>query len=298
MKRHALIFLGAIIFLCATGAYAQQDFSKVEIKVEKVAGNVYMLQGSGGNIGVSVGSDGILIVDDQFAPLADKIKAALKTLGEGKLKFVLNTHWHGDHTGGNAVFGPDAPIIAHDNVRKRLATEQKSEFFKRTTPASPKEALPVITFGQSLSVHFNGEEIRVIHFPHGHTDGDSVIFFTDSNVVHMGDDFFAGRFPFVDLESGGNVEGLVKNVGDIIPKLSPGVKIIPGHGPTSSVDDLKLYHRMLSETTDIVRKKMAAGKTLAQIKSEGLPDEWKAWGTGFIKTDIWIETIHRSLSKK
>lgn len=298
MKKHALIFLGAIIFLCATGAYAQQDFSKVEIKAEKVAGNVYMLLGSGGNIGVSVGSDGILIVDDQFAPLADKIKAALKTLGEGKLKFVLNTHWHGDHTGGNAVFGPDAPIIAHDNVRKRLATEQKSEFFKRTTPASPKEALPVITFGQSLSVHFNGEEIRVIHFPHGHTDGDSVIFFTDSNVVHLGDDFFVGRFPFVDLESGGNVEGLVKNIGEIIPKLSPGVKIIPGHGPISSVDDLKLYHRMLSETTDVVRKKMAAGKTLAQIKSEGLPDEWKAWGTGFIKTDVWIETIHRSLSKK
>jgi glyoxylase-like metal-dependent hydrolase (beta-lactamase superfamily II) len=257
-----------------------------------------MLEGRGGNIGVSVGSDGILIVDDQFEPLADKIKAALKTLGEGKLKFVLNTHWHGDHTGGNVVFGPEAPIIAHDNVRKRLSTEQRIEIFKSTVAASPKEALPVITFGQSLSVHFNGEEIKVIHFPQGHTDGDSVIFFTGSNVVHMGDDFFASRFPFVDLGSGGTVEGLTKNIGEILAKLPAGVKLIPGHGPISTADDLKLYHRMLVETTDVVRKKMAAGKTLAQIKTEGLPDEWKSWGTGFIKTDIWIETIHQSLSKK
>ncbi|MBA3513634.1 MAG: MBL fold metallo-hydrolase [Pyrinomonadaceae bacterium] len=298
MPKHFSAFLAMIVLLCAAQAYAQQDFSKVEIKAEKVTGNVYMLQGSGGNIGVSVGSDGILIVDDQFAPLADKVKAALKALGEGKLKFVLNTHWHGDHTGGNVVFGPEAPIIAHDNVRKRLAVEQRSEVFKRIVPASPKEALPVITFGQSLSVHFNGEEIRVIHFPQGHTDGDSVIFFTGSNVVHMGDDFFAGRFPFVDLESGGTVEGLAKNIGEILGKLPPGAKLIPGHGPISTADDLKLYHRMLVETTDIVRKKMAAGKLMAQIKTEGLPEEWKLWGTGFIKTDVWIETIHRSLAKK
>ncbi len=287
-----------LIALLASPSLAQQDFSKVEVKATKVNGNIYMLQGAGGNIGVSVGPDGILIVDDQFAPLADKIKAALKTLGDGKLKFVLNTHWHGDHTGSNVVFGPEAPIIAHDNVRKRLATEQKSEFFKRTTPASPKEALPVITFGQSLSVHFNDEEIRVIHFPQGHTDGDSVIFFSNSNVVHMGDDFFAGRFPFVDLESGGTVQGLVKNVGEIIAKLPADVKIIPGHGPISSLDDLKRYHRMLTETMSVVQKKMAEGKTVDQIKSEGLPDEWKEWGTGFIKTDMWLETIYRSLSKK
>jgi cyclase len=287
-----------IVSLFASTAYAQQDFSKVEIKAEKVAGNVYVLQGAGGNIGVSVGSDGILIVDDQYAPLADKIKAALKTLSEGKLKFVLNTHWHGDHTGGNVVFGPEAPVIAHDNVRKRLSTEQRIELFKSTVPASPKEAWPVITFGQSLSVHFNGEEIKVIHFPQGHTDGDSVIFFTNSNVVHMGDDFFAGRFPFVDLGSGGSVEGLTKNIGEILGKLPAGVKLIPGHGPISTADDLKLYHRMLVETTDVVRKKMAAGKTLAQIKTEGLPEEWKSWGTGFIKPDVWIEIVHTSLSKK
>lgn len=298
MRKNFLVVLAFLMCFYAPKVYAQADWSKVEIKVHKVNGNVYMLQGAGGNIGVSVGPDGILIVDDQYAPLADKIKAALKTLGEGKLKFVLNTHWHGDHTGGNVAFGPEAPVIAHDNVRKRLATAQKSDVFKSTTPASPKEALPVITFGHSVTIHFNGEEIRAIHFPTGHTDGDSVIFFTASNVVHMGDHFFVGRFPFVDLDSGGNVEGFTKNVGDVIAKLPAGVKIIPGHGPLSTPDDLKLFHRMLLETTDIVRKKMASGKTLEQIKTEGLPDEWKSWGAGFIKTDLWVETIYRSLSAK
>ena len=277
---------------------AQEDYSKVEIKATKINGNVYMLEGAGGNIGVSVGPDGILIVDDQFAPLAEKIKAALKTLGDGKLKFILNTHWHGDHTGGNAPLGREAPIIAHDNVRKRLSTEQRLEFFKMTVPPSPTEALPVITFDNSLSVHFNGEEIKAIHFPHGHTDGDSVIFFTRSNVVHLGDDFFAGSFPFVDLDSGGSVQGLAKNIGEIIPKIPAGAKLIPGHGPISTLDDLKTFHRMLIETTDVVRKKIAAKKTLEQIRSEGFPAEWKSWGEGFIKTDQWIELIFNSLSKK
>ncbi|HXQ72479.1 MAG TPA: MBL fold metallo-hydrolase [Pyrinomonadaceae bacterium] len=276
----------------------EPDWSKVQIKSTKIAGNVYMLEGAGGNIGVSVGPDGILIVDDQFAPLADKIRASLKTLGQGKLRFILNTHWHGDHTGSNAAFGPEATIVAHDNVRKRLSTEQRSEFFKSTTPASPKEALPVITFDQSLTVHFNGEEIRAIHFPNGHTDGDSVIFFTTSNVVHLGDDFFAGRFPFVDLESGGSVEGLTKNIGELITKIPADAKLIPGHGPISTLDDLKAYHRMLVETTTIVRDKIAAKKTLDQIKSEGLPAEWNSWGTGFIKTDLWLEIVYRSLTAK
>lgn len=298
MKKHLFVFVVLIICLLETSAYAQ-DFSKVEIKVTKVAGNVYMLEGAGGNIGVSVGPDGILIVDDQFAPLADKIKAALKTLGEGKLKFVLNTHYHGDHTGGNAAFGPDAPIIAQTNVRQRLSVEQKSKFFNRTiTPASPKEALPVITFDQAVSVFFNGEEIKVIHFPHGHTDGDSVVFFTGSNVVHMGDDFFNGRFPFVDLEAGGDVEGMTKNVGDIISKLPAGVKIIPGHGALSDAEGLKAFHRMLVETSDVVRKRITAGKTLDQIKAEGLPEEWKSWGSGFIKTDLWLTLVYSSLSAK
>jgi len=287
-----------LLLVLAAAAQAQTDFSKVQMKATKVAGNVYMLEGSGGNIGVSVGDDGLLIVHDQFAPLADKIRAALKGIADKKLHFILNTHWHQDHTGGNVAFGPEATIIAHDNVRKRLASDQKSVVFNRTTPASPKEALPVITFDQSLTVHFNGEDIRVIHYPQGHTDGDSVIFFSQSNVVHLGDDFFAGKFPFVDLESGGTVEGLIKNIGELIGKIPAGAKLIPGHGPISTIDDLKSYHRMLQQTTEIVRQKIAAGKTVDQIKTEGLPAEWAPWGTGFIKTDRWVETIYNSLTAK
>jgi glyoxylase-like metal-dependent hydrolase (beta-lactamase superfamily II) len=293
------VFLLVIVsLLFAATASAQTDFSKVQMKATKVAGNVWMLEGAGGNIGVSVGDDGLLIVDDQFAPLADKIRAALKGIADKKLHFILNTHWHGDHTGGNVAFGPEATIIAHDNVRKRLATEQKSTVFNSTTPPSPKEALPVITFDQTLTVHFNGEDIRAIHYPKGHTDGDSVIFFSASNVVHLGDDFFAGRFPFVDLESGGSVEGLVKNIGELITKIPADAKLIPGHGPISTLDDLKSYHRMLQQTTEIVRCKITAGKTLDQIKTEGLPAEWAPWGSGFIKTDRWVETIYKSLTAK
>lgn len=276
-------------------ALAQRDFSNVEIKATHVAGNVYMLTGSGGNIGVSVGDDGVLMVDDQFAPLADKIRAALKELGKGKLKFVLNTHWHGDHTGGNVEFGPEAPIIAQTNVRERLSTTQ--HILNNVYEPSPKEALPVITFDESLSIHFNGEEIKVLHYPHSHTDGDSIVYFTRSNVIHMGDCFFSGMFPFVDLKSGGDVEGLSKTVEAVIAKLPPGVKIIPGHGPLSTPDDLKAFGRMLKESTKLVRERIAAGKTVAQIRLEGMGDEWKSWGEGFIDTRKWLDTVYDSLEQ-
>ena len=272
----------------------QQDFSKVEIKTVKVAGNVHMLEGAGGNIGVTSGPDGTLIVDDQFAPLADKIRAALRQLNPAsRLRFVLNTHWHGDHTGANRVFGPESTIIAHFNVRKRLAVE--SRVLGSIVPPSPPEALPVITYDTVLRVHFNGEEIRVAHYPAGHTDGDSIIFFTGSNVVHMGDHFFAGRFPFVDLDNGGSVEGLTRNVADVLKQTTPDTRIIPGHGPVSTPADLRAYHQMLLETTAVVRGRVAAGKTLEQVKAEGLPDKWKTWGTGFINTERWLETLYRSL---
>jgi cyclase len=288
----ALLALAAIP---ATPASAQQqDFSKVEIKVEHVAGKVYMLTGSGGNIGVSVGEDGLLIVDDEYAPLADKIRAALKGLGEGKLKFVLNTHWHGDHTGGNQVFGAEVPILAQTNVRKRMSVDQT--VFGDTVKASPAVALPVVTYDQSVSVHFNGEEIQAVHYPHGHTDGDSVIFFPGSNVVHMGDDFFNGFFPFVDIGSGGSVSGMAENVAQVLKKLPAGAKVIPGHGKLSDAAGLKAFHDMLVATTDIVRKEMKAGKSLEDIKKAGLPEEWKSWGSGFVKTDLWVETIYNSLT--
>src|ERR1051325_11033352 len=197
--------VGFFIFVFA--AVAQQDYSKVEIKVTKVAGSVYMLEGAGGNIGVSTGEDGIVIVDDQFAPLATKIKEALKGITDKPLRFVLNTHFHGDHSGGNAEFSGQATIIAHENVRKRLA-EGTAVLGGEVKPAA-KEALPVITFNDRVSVHLNGEDIRAVHFPNGHTDGDSVIFFPKSKVVHMGDDFVTYGFPFVDVSNGGSVSGII-----------------------------------------------------------------------------------------
>jgi len=293
MNRCSLVV--STILLLPPAIEAQQDFSKVEIQAIHVAGPVHMLLGSGGNIGVSAGADGILIVDDQFAPLAEKIRAALKKLGEGKLKFVLNTHWHGDHTGGNQEFGREAPIIAHTNVRKRLATRQT--IFGKEIEPSPREALPVITFDDSLSVHFNGEEIRALHVAASHTDGDSVIFFTGSNVVHMGDNFFNGTFPFVDLDSGGDVLGMARAVEDVLSKLPADARVIPGHGPLAGAAELRSYLRMLRETTEIVRKRIALGWDLERIKAEGLPGEWAGWGGGFIKTDQWLEIVHRSLSR-
>src|ERR1051326_1716052 len=210
---------------------AQQDFSKVEIKVTKVAGTVYMLEGSGGNIGVCAGGDGIVIVDDQFAPLANKIKQALKGISDKPLKFVINTHFHGDHTGGNVEFGTGATIIAHENVRKRL--QEGGTVGGNAVKPAPKAALPVITFNDRTTVHVNGEDIRAVHFPHGHTDGDSVIFFPQSNVVHMGDDFVTYGFPFVDVKSGGSISGMIAGNEKVLGMLSADAKIIPGHGPLS-----------------------------------------------------------------
>jgi len=287
MKFRSLFALA--LALITPTAFAQRDYSKVEIKAVPVAKNIYMLEGSGGNIGVSVGADGNLIVDDQFAPLAEKIDAALQKLNPGKLKFLLNTHHHADHTGGNAIFGAkEAIIIAQSNVRIRLAKE-----------ANPKkEGFPVITFDQSASVHFNGEEIKLLHHGPGHTDGDSIIHFTGANVVHMGDQFFNGAFPFIDLNSGGSVAGYIKTVAEVLEKIPTDAKIIPGHGKLATVEDLKSFHAMLVETTDVVKQGITAGKSLAELKAAGLPEKFKSFGTGFINTDAWITTIYNSATKK
>ena len=303
MRRIAAILFALSLCAAQAGAHGtrhghaepQIDLSKVEIKTTKVAGGVYMLEGAGGNIGVSAGPDGVLIVDDQFAPLADKIRAALKPLSPGPLRFALNTHFHFDHTHANPVFGREALIVAHANVRRRLSVE--TTVLGQKYPPLPKEGLPVVTYDTTVSLHFNGEEIRVVHFPAGHTDGDSIVFFAGSNVIHMGDDFFAGRFPFIDLDNGGSVEGLTRNVAEVISKAPAGVKIIPGHGPLSTVEDLRAYHSMLVETTELVRARLRAGRTLEQAKAEGLPDKWKEWGTGFINTGDWIGIVYRSLQQ-
>ncbi|HVR28718.1 MAG TPA: MBL fold metallo-hydrolase [Thermoanaerobaculia bacterium] len=288
--------LALLAVLAAPLAAQQQDFSQVRIKTTPVAGKVYMLEGAGGNIGVSAGDDGLLIVDDQFAPLADKIKAALEAIHDGELAFVLNTHWHGDHTGGNPVFGLEALIVAHDNVRVRLSTEQTVRGNK-VPPLAP-EGLPVITFGEAMTIHFNGEGIQLIHAPAGHTDGDSLIYFPTSNVLHMGDHFFNGRFPFVDLASGGTVQGMAKNVAMALEAFPADVKIIPGHGALGTRADLESFHRMLEHSLQTVKAGIDAGKSLEELQQAGLDPEYEDWGSGFIPASFWIQTVYESLQQK
>jgi cyclase len=295
--------MSAFVLLLAIGLACAQDrdFSNVQIKVIKVAGSVYMLQGAGGNIGVSVGDDGIVVVDDQYAPLADKIQAALKGITDKPVRFVINTHFHEDHTGGNAYFQKQAPVIAHDNVRKRLeegSTLGNLGTVRMEAKPQPKEALPIITFDHDVTVHLNGEDIHALHFPSGHTDGDSVIFFPKSNVVHMGDDFVRYGFPFIDLGSGGSVKGMIAAMDEVIPKLPADVKVIPGHGDLSTLDDVRDYVKMLKETQAAVEKGVQQGKTLDQLKQEKVLEPWKNWSGQFITADAFIETIYNDLSGK
>jgi len=287
----------ALLLTFATAAFAQRDFSKVEVKAAKVAGSVYMITGAGGNIGVSVGDDGIVMIDDQYAPLAPKIEAALKTITDKPLRFILNTHYHGDHTGGNEALGKSAPIVAHENVRKRLS--MTTSRLGTTTPPAPPAALPILTFNDSVTIHLNGEDVRAVHMPHGHTDGDAVIWFTQSNVVHMGDDFFNGTFPFVDRENGGSIRGLIANLDKVIATVPDDVRIIPGHGPLSDKNGLRTFVAVLRATSAAVEAGIAAGKSLDQLKSEKVLAAWDAsWGQGFIKTDLWIEHLYAELSGK
>ena len=293
MNRMLRCFLLPFAVLAVSGGTdAQQNWDEVVVEAHPVVGNIYMLTGSGGNIGVSVGDDGILIVDDQYAPLADKIKSALRGLHAGPLKFVLNTHFHGDHVGGNPIFGLEATIIAHTNVRKRVSTPRQRG--DRTIPAMVEDGWPAITFDEEVSVHFNGEEIRLMHLPEGHTDNDSFIHFTGSNVVHMGDTFFNGRFPFVDLGSGGTVAGLIRNIGHVLEMIGPDTHVIPGHGALGDRAALEAYHAMLVETTEAVRAMMSEGKTLDEIKAAGLPEQWDGYASDFIPEARWIETIYNS----
>ncbi len=296
--RKALLLVG-LLFAAALLAAQDADFSKVQIKVTKVAGNVYLLEGAGGNIGASVGEDGIVVVDDQYAPLADRIQAALKGITDKPVRFIINTHYHEDHTGGNAYFQKQAPIIAHDNVRKRLesggnAGNGGSVHFE--AKPQPREALPIITFDHDVTVHLNGEDIRALFFPAGHTDGDSIIFFPKSNVVHMGDDFVTYGFPFIDVDSGGSINGMIDGVEKAIANLPADVKIIPGHGPISSLNDVRAYLTMLKDTRAVVQKALNEGKTLDQMKQAKLLDPWNKYSGDFISQDAFLETLYNSLT--
>jgi cyclase len=298
--------LAALLFaLLACVVSAQdQDFSKVEIKVTKVSGNIYMLQGAGGNIAASVGADGIVIVDDQYAPLAEKIQAALTKLGitDKPVRFIINTHYHGDHTGGNAPFtSTGSTVIAQDNVRKRLesgGTAGNGGSLKMEMKPAEKAALPVITFEHDVTVHLNGEDIRALHFPAGHTDGDAVIFFPRNNVVHMGDDFVRYGFPFIDVASGGSVQGMAAAMEKASAELPKDVKVIPGHGDLSNLDDVRAFVQMLKETSAVVQKAINEHQTVEQMKQARILEPWKKWSGEFIDSDKFIETLYNSLTGK
>lgn len=273
---------GSLLLL---GAWHAQDPT---LTTHAVAGTVHYLEGSGGNIGVCIGDDGVFVIDDKFASFAEPIEAAVAALSDEPIRFLLNTHWHGDHTGANAHFGgKGVPILSHENVRVRLAGKEDS----------PAAALPLLTFDEGLALHLNGERIDVMHFGPGHTDGDSIVVFNESNVVHMGDLFFNGMFPFIDLDSGGDVQGYVDVVGAIAESLEDGVRIIPGHGPVSDLATLKEFHAMLTATTQKVAGALAAGKSADEMVAEGLLADYEAWSWRFVDLERFTRTLATSLAK-
>src|SRR5882757_4619323 len=298
------VLLAAFLLLKPLASIAQEtDYSKIEIKVTHVSANIYLLQGGdGGNMAASVGEDGIVLVDDEFAPLAAKIAAALKNIGvtDKPVRFVINTHYHFDHTGGNVPFANQgSTLIAHDNVRARLASGGSAgnggALHFEAAPAE-KAALPVITFDHDVSVHLNGEDVRALHFPAGHTDGDAIIFFPRANVVHMGDDYVRYGFPFIDVTSGGSVQGMIAAMEKVSAQLPPDVKVIPGHGALSNLDDVRAFTKMLKETSAVVQKAINDHKTLEQMKQEKILAPWAKWSGEFLDADKFIETLYNSLT--
>ncbi len=249
-------------------AVADDDFSKEVVKSTSLTPSLYMLEGAGGNITALIGPDGVLLVDDDFAQMADKLVAKLKELKGGPPRYIVNTHFHYDHTGGNEVFGPTATIIAATAVRERLMTEQT--LWKKQHPPLPKQAWPTLTFDQSLFLHLNGEEVRIVHLTHGHTDGDTVVFFPQGKVVSMGDLYFSGMYPIFHPEHKGGLQGYANNVKKVLDQISDDYKIVSGHGPLSGKADLEKYHRMILASIETVRKGIKAGRTLDQIKKVGL----------------------------
>ena len=283
----------------ATSAHAQQDFSKVEIKSEPVAGSVHMLTGAGGNLALSIGDDAAFLVDDQFAPLSARIKAAVANISRKPVRFVLNTHWHGDHTGGNEAFGrAGSVIVAHENVRRRMSSEQFNEFFKSRTPASPKAALPVVTFTSDLVFHMNGDEIHAFHVPNAHTDGDAIVHFRRANVLHMGDVFFNKLYPFIDTDSGGSLAGTIAAVDRILAMVGDDTRIVPGHGPLATKGDLQAYRTMLATVQERVQALVRENKTLQDVVAAQPTAEFdETWGKGFFRPEQFVAIVFNDLTR-
>jgi glyoxylase-like metal-dependent hydrolase (beta-lactamase superfamily II) len=286
----------ALLVVLAT----QQNFDTVQIRTVKAGDGVYMLQGLGGNIGVSSGADGVILVDDQYAPLTDKIKAALTALNTGPIRFVLNTHWHFDHTGGNENFGKAGiVIVAHENVRRRMSAEQFMTTFATSIKPSPAGALPVVTFSDAVTIYYNGDSISAMHVPPAHTDGDVIVWFRHANVVHMGDTFFNGRYPLVDLASGGDVDGLIGAADRVLAIADANTKIIPGHGPLGDRVALQAYRTMLVTVRDRIKQAVAAGRTLEQVQAAKPTAEFDAaWGSGRITPTMFVEVLYQNLSRR
>jgi len=289
--------LACAAFALPAALPAQQDFSKVVIETQPVASGVHVLIGQGGNIGVSTGADGVMLIDDQYAPLHAKILAAVEALKPGPIRFVLNTHWHADHTGGNELLGgTGAVIFAHDAVRRRLAAGQFMKVFEREVPPAPPGVLPVVTFASDLTFHWNGDEIHAFHVANAHTDGDAIVQFRRANALHMGDVFLSGRYPFLDLESGGSLAGMQAAVDRALALCDGETRIIPGHGPLSTRDDLVRYRVMLRTARDRVEEAIAAGQDAdAVVAARPLAELDATWGTGFIDPERFLRSVHASL---
>jgi len=287
-------------FLLAGSAFAQGDFDDVIIEATDLGGGIHMLKGAGGNLGVCVGKDGIFLIDDQYAPLSDRIKAAVSELSDGPIKFVFNTHWHGDHTGGNENFGATGSLlVSHANVRRRLSTEQFTEFFDRTTPASPDGALPVVTFTDSISFFYNDEEIVVFHVPSAHTDGDGVIHFIKANVIHSGDVVFSGLYPYIDISAGGSIDGIIAGVRTILELCDDQTQIIPGHGPLAKRADLEVYLAMLLDVRGAVAETMKSSGDLSAVLAAKPAAAYDAeWGQAWLTSDQFVEMVFDSLGEK
>ena len=277
-----LCFFSASVF-----SYAQRNFDTVTIKTIKLADHVYMLMGSGGNIGVSVGDDGVFVIDNQFAPLTPKILAAIKSLSDMPVKIVMNTHHHGDHTGGNENFGNlGATIIAHDNVRKRLAVN------------SPEIALPFITFNDQLHIQMNNEQVAIFHVDNAHTDGDALLYFTESNVLHTGDTYFNGRYPYVDIKSGGSVDGYINAVKAGLMVIDENTKIIPGHGDLSNKAEFETFLNMLETLKTNILQAITSGKSEDDVvKDTSITKAYDdlGYGTGFINSERVRQAFYTSL---
>jgi len=267
---------------------------EVKIMTTPVTKQIYMITGKGGNIGLFIGEDGTFLIDDQFAPLTEKIVAAIKSVGGDFPKFLINTHYHGDHTGGNEKLGQGGTLIfSHDNVRDRLDTGSFIAAFNMKRKAVSREGLPVVTFSENISFHLNGDSIRAIHVPHAHTDGDSFIYFKRANVIHAGDIFFNGFYPFIDVTHGGSLKGMIKAVDSVLALADDNTKIIAGHGPLGDKAQLARYRQMLGTAYERLRKLKAEGKTAqAAAAAKPLADLEAAWGGGIFKSDRWIEIIY------